>query len=105
MLALTEARALWPDSLGIMSMVSLGAGLTDWQFDGEDMVDPPLTTVLKATLDIVYALSESTQVWQASQWLDGRHQRINPYIPNVAIDDGSSESLALLEHSAGIILD
>ena len=86
-----------------ISMVSLGAGETNWKYADCDMVNPSITTVLEATLAIAYGTPEITAVWMARKKLGDRYVRLNPFVADSAIDDASAENLAALEKSALVI--
>lgn len=89
--------------LDSISMVSLGAGETNWKYDGVDMTNPPIATVLEATLAIAYGTPEITAVWMARKKLGDRYVRLNPFVEDSSIDDASDSNLSMLAKSALVI--
>ena len=98
MLALTEAEQFVPTEQ--IEMLSLGNGNTPWPYAGSNMENPGIATVAEVTFDIAYSGPENAMVWLARHRIGGRHQRINPNIPDYAIDDASPATLAAMQAAA-----
>ena len=94
MLALSEAKKF--SNISEMSMLSLGNGLTPWPCSKQNMENPGIATVASTTFDIAYSGPESAMVWLAQQELGMNYRRINPLIPNYAIDDARPDVLATM---------
>lgn len=104
MLLLTEALELG-NAMAKISMLSLGAGTTDWKYTNENLTNPSLPVVVEATIEAVYSCGETNAVWQARSLLQGaggQHRRISPYLFNYAIDDASEMTLTELAKAASI---
>ena len=98
MLALTEAEQFSP--LAEIEMLSLGNGNTMWPYAGRNMGNPGIATVAAATFDIAYSGPENSMVWLAEHRIGSRHHRLDPDIPDYAIDDARPLSLATMQGAA-----
>ena len=98
MLAISEAKLFSP--LAEIKMLSLGNGRTPWPYKDADMTNPNLMTMLNATLDIAYFGPECAMVWLAREELGANYTRINPVIPDFAIDDASLPTLVAMQSAA-----
>ncbi|MDE2096174.1 MAG: patatin-like phospholipase family protein [Patescibacteria group bacterium] len=98
MLALREAQLL--ANGGRIKMLSIGNGDTPWPYMNQDMTDPPIGSVLKATIGIAYSGPEEGMVWLAQQELGPDYHRLNPVIADYAIDDAGVAVLADMQRAA-----
>jgi len=105
MLALSECRQISPIGSGELKMLSIGNGNTPWPYGRDDLSNPGLLTVAGATARIAYSGPETAMVWLAQQHLGRRHVRLNPVIPDYAIDDARWETLMSMQHAAHQCLD
>ena len=105
MLALSECRSISPAGVLDLKMLSIGNGNTPWPWTTADQVNPGLLTVAGATARIAYSGPETAMVWLARQQLGPRHIRLNPVIPDFAIDDARWETLTAMQHAAHQCLD
>ena len=100
-LIISELEELNP--LESISMVSLGAGETNWKYADCDMTNPSIARVLEATLAIAYGTPEITACWMARKRLGDRYVRLNPFVYDSAIDDASEDNLNALVSAAMVI--
>ena len=100
MLALSEVRSISPVGSLDLKMLSIGNGNTPWPYGSTDLGNPGLLTVAGATARIAYSGPETAMVWLARQMLGVRHCRLDPVIPDYAIDDARPETLMAMQHAA-----
>ena len=109
-IGLTSLQAVIAAGAALSGQVNLGVArlhgiLIPTPWTTANLVNPGLLTVASATARIAYSGPETAMVWLARQHLGPRHVRLNPVIPDYAIDDARPETLKAMQHAARQCLD